>query len=63
MSVRIVCTDTDTGESETQEITDDYCVITAGSRYVSGIVTYPKTGTAVITVRRDAAASSGTEET
>jgi hypothetical protein len=50
--IRVTAEDLETGEKETQEITDDYVIITAGSCYVDGIQTYPGTGTHVLTVKR-----------
>lgn len=41
----------DDGSSESQEIKDDYCLTTDGDCDISGITTYPKSGTHVITVK------------
>jgi hypothetical protein len=39
------------GDSQTQVIDDDYCLVTAGDCYVAGTQVHPVTGTHVITVK------------
>lgn len=51
--IRVTCTDLATGESESQEIWNDYLIITAGNRYVSGVQWYPGKGTAVVTIKTE----------
>lgn len=55
--IRVTCTDPETGDSETQEITNDYIVVCAGNHYVDGIQHYPGTGTTVITIKVDGSRS------
>jgi hypothetical protein len=43
--------DLETGDKETREIMDDYCVVVAGSYYVDGVVMHAN-GTRQITVKR-----------
>lgn len=52
MSIEVTCRDTESGESETQTIENDYIVVTAGTFYVDGIQSYPGTGTVVLTIKR-----------
>lgn len=52
VGTRVTATDMTTGESSTVEIFNDYVVIADGDRYIDGIQVWPKTGTAVITVKR-----------
>jgi len=50
--IRVTVTDPDTGEVlGEQTISNDYIVICAGDRYVSGTQTYPGKGTAVATIK------------
>lgn len=49
---RVVATDLATGESEEQVVRDDYVVVTDGDRYVDSVQLYPKSGTAVVTIKR-----------
>lgn len=51
MSLEITVRDTETGETTTRTITDDYCVITHGNRYIDSLQVYPGTGTAQIVVK------------
>ena len=51
MSIRVTVTDTETGESDTATIENDYILIVAGSCYLDGIADYPTTGTRVLTVK------------
>jgi len=51
MSIEVTVRDTETGQSETQTITDDVLVITAGTCYISSVSDYPKSGTQVYTVK------------
>jgi len=48
---KIVATDLDTGESDEQTITDDYCLICDGLVYVDRIVTHAN-GTTILTVKK-----------
>lgn len=47
MTVRVTVEDLETGDSEVQEITDDVLVIVEGTAWVSGVDSYPTTGTQV----------------
>lgn len=52
--IRVTATDLETGESDTHEIWDDYCLVSAGSADVTSVATYAKsdgTTTHVITVK------------
>lgn len=49
--IRVTVTDLGTGESETQEVWDDYVIVTAGSCEVANIQTYPTKGTHVLTIK------------
>ena len=50
--IKITVTDPESGEVLGEQVIDnDYVVICAGSRYVSGTQTYPGKGTAVITIK------------
>lgn len=51
--IRVTVTDIETGESETQEIKDDYLVITTGNRYIANTNWYPTKGTTVLTIKVD----------
>lgn len=51
MSIEVTVRDTETGESETATIENDYVIITAGSCWVDGIQDYPTRGTRVLTVK------------
>lgn len=51
--IKVTVSDPATGEVlGEQVISDDYIVICAGNRYVSGTQSYPAKGTAVITIKR-----------
>lgn len=49
--IRVTVTDLETGESETQEIWNDYVIVAAGACEVTNIQTYPTVGTHVLTVK------------
>lgn len=51
MAIRVTVTDTETGETESQEVVNDVVVVTAGTCYVEGVVDYPTTGTQVYTIK------------
>ena len=51
--IRITVTDIDTGESESRDICDDYCLVTDGSVYLDGVVKHAN-GTTVLTLKRAA---------
>ena len=48
--IRVEVTDLDSGDTETQVISDDYVITCAGSCYVDGVQTYAN-GTHVLTVK------------
>lgn len=53
-AVRVTCTDLANGDSESQEIWDDYCLVAVGSAYVDNFQVHAKsdgTATHVITVK------------
>jgi hypothetical protein len=52
MSIRVTVTDTENGDTETQEIENDVIVITAGNRYVDGVQSYAN-GTQIFTIKVD----------
>lgn len=49
--IRVTVEDLATGETESQEIRDDYIIVCAGTCHVDGIQTYPTKGTHVLTVK------------
>lgn len=49
--IRVTVEDLATGESETQEVHDDYIIVCAGSCHVAHINTYPTKGTHVLTIK------------
>jgi len=51
MSIRVTVTDTETGDTETQEIDNDVIVVTAGTCYVEHVADYPTKGTQVYTIK------------
>lgn len=52
MTLRIIVTDIDTGESDTAEIAEgDYLLITHKPCYEASVQTYPTTGTHVLTIK------------
>jgi len=51
--ILVTVTDLMDGASETQEIMDDFVVITAGCVYVAHTQHYPSTGTTVLTIKRE----------
>lgn len=50
--IRVTVEDPDTGESETQEVEDDYILVTAGKCYVSYTQVFPKSGTHQLTIKK-----------
>lgn len=50
MSIRVTVEDLATGETETQQISNDVLVIVEGTAQVAGIQNYPATGTQVWTI-------------
>ena len=51
MSIEVTVRDTETDESETAFIENDYILIVAGTCYLDGIQDYPTKGTRVLTVK------------
>lgn len=51
MTIRVTVLDLETGDTETQEISNDVLVITEGTCEVAGVQNYPTTGTQVWTVK------------
>lgn len=51
MSIEVTVRDTETGESETAVIDNDYILITAGTCWLAGVQDYPTKGTRVLTVK------------
>lgn len=49
--IEITVRDTETGETQTETIENDYVVITDGNRYVANTQVYRKTGTHQITIK------------
>lgn len=52
MAIEITVRDTETGDTETKTITDDYVIITAGRHYVAHRQAY-RSGTHQLTVKID----------
>lgn len=50
MSIEVTVRDTESGESQTATIANDYILVTAGS-CTADVQAYPSTGTHVITVK------------
>ena len=50
--IRVTIEDLATGDRETVEIADDYIFICAGNTYLTSTQSYPKTGTHILTVKR-----------
>lgn len=53
-AIRVTVTDPDTGDTETQDVADNYVLVTAGTAEVTGIDVHRKadgTATHVITVK------------
>lgn len=59
MSIEITVRDTETGETQTKTITDDYVVICAGRRYVHHKQVFPKSGTHQLTIKVDRSVDAG----
>ena len=51
MAIEVTVRDTETNESETATITNDYIIITAGTCHVTNVQDYPTKGTHVLTVK------------
>jgi hypothetical protein len=51
MAIRVTVTDTETGDTETQEIANDVLVVTAGACYIAHVQDYPGKGTQVYTIK------------
>lgn len=49
--IRVTVEDLETGEAQSQEIDDDYVLVTAGSCYVAYTNTFPARGTYIITIK------------
>jgi hypothetical protein len=48
---RVTCTDIDSGESQTEEIANNYILVTDGRCYLDGVVEHAN-GTTILTVKR-----------
>jgi hypothetical protein len=51
MSIEVTVRDTESGESETATIENDYIIVCAGSCYVANSQDYPIKGTHVLTIK------------
>lgn len=51
MTIRVTTEDTETGEKEVAEITDDYILVVAGTHRLHHVAQYPTTGTVVLTIK------------
>ena len=51
MAKEITVRDTETGETHTQTIDDDYLLITAGRHYLAHHQVFPKSGTHQLTIK------------
>jgi len=51
VSIEVTVRDTETNESETATIDNDYILIVAGTCHLDGIQDYPAKGTRVLTVK------------
>lgn len=49
--IRVTVEDLATGESESQEIHDDYVIVCAGTCHVAHVSDYPMKGTQVLTIK------------
>jgi hypothetical protein len=52
MAIRVTVVDTESGETESREITDDVIVVTAGRHHIDHIASYGN-GTKVYTIKVD----------
>lgn len=59
MSIEVTVRDTETGESETAVIENDYILVVAGSCYLDGLTDYPTKGTRVLTIKGRRPVTSG----
>ncbi len=55
--IRVTVEDLETGEKESQEIDNDYIVVTAGDCDVTHTQDYPKSGTHILTIERPSQAT------
>jgi len=51
MSIRVTVLDTESGDTETREIDNDYILICAGTCVLAHTNTYPAKGTHVLTIK------------
>lgn len=51
MAIEVTVRDTESGETETATIENDYIVITAGTCWISSTQDYPTKGTRVLTIK------------
>jgi hypothetical protein len=51
MAIEVTVRDTETGETETTTVTNNYVLICAGTCHRSAVQAYPTKGTHVITVK------------
>jgi hypothetical protein len=54
MTIEVTVHDTETGETETKTLDDDWLLITAGKVYLAHTQAYLSTGTTVLTIKEDA---------
>ena len=51
MSIKVTVLDTESGDTDTAEINNDYILICAGTCTLATIQDYPTTGTRVLTIK------------
>lgn len=51
MAIQVTVLDTESGDTETAQIENDYIIVTAGTCEVAHVNTYPTKGTHVLTVK------------
>jgi hypothetical protein len=56
VSIRVTVEDLESGDTESQEIENDYIIVCAGSCHVAQILSYPTKGTQILTIKGRGAA-------
>lgn len=51
MSIRVTVLDTESGETNTEEVENDYVLVTAGTCHLEHTNVYPTKGTVVLTIK------------
>jgi hypothetical protein len=51
MSIRVTVLDTESGETSTEEVENDYILVVAGTCHLANVQAYPTKGTVVLTIK------------